>query len=72
VKIVDEKPRYAIRRGGVEFTRRQWILIGAFLVADIVVSCALIVFVSLAAGSLVLSVTGLVSTLILAFVRRSY
>lgn len=58
-----EEPRCAIRRGAVELTRRQWIFLGCVLFVGIVLGLVLTTTVSLAAGGIVLGLTGLVTTL---------
>lgn len=66
---MDEEPRYAIRRGAVELTRRQWLSFGSVLVVGVALAVVLILAVSIAAGGIALSVTAVVAILILGFGR---
>ena len=66
---VDEEPRYAIRRGAVELTRRQWILLGGILVLGIVAGVVLTAVVSLAAGGIALGIAGVAAALTIGFGR---
>jgi hypothetical protein len=67
---MDERPRYSIRPGAVGLTRRQWIAGGALFVGGVITGIVLIATVSVAAGSIALSLTSLGCILINAFGRR--
>jgi hypothetical protein len=67
---MDDKPRYAVRRGAVELTRRQWIAVGVVLAVGIVGAIVLGAAVSMGAGVIVLGVAVVATTLILGFGRR--
>nr|WP_296072936.1 hypothetical protein [uncultured Actinoplanes sp.] len=64
---MDDKPRFAIRRGAVALTRRQWIAVGAVLAGGIVAAIVLGAAVSPAAAAIALGVAVLVATLIRGF-----
>jgi hypothetical protein len=64
---VEEKPRYALRRGAVELTRRQRTLLGGILVAGVAAATVLIAAVSPAAGAIALGVTAVAGALTIGF-----
>jgi hypothetical protein len=68
---VEQKPRYAFRRGAVELTRRRWSLLGGILVAGIVAATVLIATVSPAAGAIALGVTAVAGALTIGVGRSS-
>ena len=65
-----EEPRYAIRRGAVGLTGRQWFAVASVLVVGVATAIVLLVAVSMAAGSIALGLTAVVSALIVGFGRH--
>jgi len=65
-----EEPRYAIRRGAVELTGRQWLSVAGVLVVGVATAIVLLVAVSMAACGIALGVTAVVSALIIGFGRH--
>lgn len=57
---MDEERRYAIRRGAVELTRRQWVVLGSLLAVGVVAGVVLLVTASASAGGVAFGLTGLV------------
>ncbi|MFC6022951.1 hypothetical protein ACFP2T_43225 [Plantactinospora solaniradicis] len=68
---MDEKPRYAIRRGAVELTPGQWGALGGILFVGSVATGVLIAIVSLAAGGIAMGIIGVVAALIIGFGRSA-
>ncbi|MEU4695327.1 hypothetical protein [Actinoplanes sp. NPDC023714] len=67
---MDEKPRFAIRRGAVELSRRQWSLLGGVLVIGITSAILLVATVSPAAGAIALGITAVTAALTIGFGHR--
>lgn len=68
--FMNEERRYAVRRGAVELTRRQWFFVGLVLVVGIATAIVLLVAVSMAASSIALGITAVVTALVLGFGRH--
>ncbi|MEU8238409.1 hypothetical protein AB0C07_09200 [Actinoplanes missouriensis] len=68
---MEEKPRFAIRRGAVGLTRRQWVILGGVLGVGIAATIVLVVVVSLAAGGVALGATAVAAGLTIGFGRLS-
>ena len=66
---MNDKHRYAIRRGAVGLTRRQWILLGGMIVLGIVLAGVLMALVSPGAGGVVLGIVGVAAALTIGFGR---
>jgi hypothetical protein len=54
---MEEEPRFALRRGAVALTRRQWGAFVGVLVVGVVLAVVLMVAVKLSAGAIVLGLT---------------
>jgi hypothetical protein len=67
---VEEKPRYPIRRGAIELSRRQWILLGGILIVGIVTATVLIAAATPAAGGIALGTTAVAAGLTIGFGRH--
>jgi hypothetical protein len=62
---VEEKPRFAVRRGAVALSRLQWIVLGGILVTGIALTAVLVAAVSPAAGGICLGTTAVAACLII-------
>ena len=67
---MEEEPRYAIRRGAVELTRRQWLSLALVLVGGVATAIVLVVAISMAAGGIALGATAVVIALLIGFGRH--